>query len=148
MSDAFERLHGYYFEDLEVGMSASLGKAFSEDDVAAFAALSLDDNPLHMSEAFAARARTRGRVVHGMVTASLVSALIGTRLPGPGCLWMAQETRFLEPVRIGDHVRAFAEVSALDNARQRARLETLCRVADAVVLAGHALVWVPARKGN
>lgn len=145
MNDAFEALHGYYLEDLETGMSASVSKAFTEQDVAMYARVSLDDNPLHMNEAFAARTRTGGRVVHGMVTASLISAIIGTRLPGPGCLWMAQDNRFLAPVRIGETVRATATIDEIETAKQRARLTTICEVGEKSVLEGHALVWVPSR---
>lgn len=145
MNDAFEALHGYYLEDIEKGMSASVSKAFTEQDVAMYARVSLDDNPLHMNEAFAARTRTGGRVVHGMVTASLISAIIGTRLPGPGCLWMAQDNRFLALVRIGETVRATATVDEIDTAKQRVRLTTICEVGGKSVLEGHALVWVPSR---
>ncbi|MDZ7842746.1 MAG: MaoC family dehydratase [Gammaproteobacteria bacterium] len=145
MNETFEAMHGYYVEDLEAGMSASLTKSFTEEDVAMYARVSLDDNPLHMNEAFAARTRTGGRVVHGMVTASLISAIIGTRLPGPGCLWMAQDNRFLAPVRIGEIVRATATIDEIDKARQRVRLTTICEVGEKAVLEGHALVWVPAR---
>lgn len=145
MNEALEAMHGYYVEDLATGMSASLTKAFTEQDVAMYAQVSLDDNPLHMNEAFAARARTGGRVVHGMVTASLISAIIGTRLPGPGCLWMTQDNRFLAPVRIGETVRATATIDEIDMAKQRARLTTICEVGEKAVLEGHALVWVPSR---
>lgn len=145
MNDAYGALHGYYIEDLEPGMSDSVSKAFTEQDVTLYARLSMDDNPLHMDEAFAARARTGGRVVHGMITASLISAIIGTRLPGPGCLWMAQNTRFLAPVRIGETVRASATVECIDPDKQRARLVTTCAVGRKIVLDGHALVWVPSR---
>lgn len=148
MNDSFERLHGYYIEDLEPGMSASIAKAFSDRDLAAYAKLSMDDNPLHLNEEFAARTRTGGQVLHGMITASLISAIIGTRLPGPGCLWMSQEMRFLEPVRIGSTVVARAEVSDVDRQRQRIRLATICSVTGRVVLDGSALVWVPSRSRN
>lgn len=143
--DDFEALHGYYLEDLEPGMSALVAKAFTDEDVAMYARLSLDDNPLHMNKAFAARTRTGGRVIHGMVTASLISAIIGTRLPGPGCLWMAQDNRFLAPVRIGETVQATATIEEIDAAKQRVRLTTICEVGETVVLQGHALVWVPSR---
>lgn len=146
MSDAFEALHGYYIEDLETGMSVSLTKSFSERDLVMYARLSTDDNPLHMNEAFAARTRFGGRVVHGMVTASLVSAIIGTRLPGPGCLWMGWEMRFLAPVRIGEAVCARAVLDDIDARKQRVRLATSCVVGETTVLDGSALVWVPSRE--
>lgn len=145
MNGPFEQLHGYHIEDLEEGMAASISRTFTEQDVAAYAGLSTDDNPLHMDEEFAALTRTGGRVIHGMITASLISAIIGTRLPGPGCLWMAQDMRFLKPVRIGEHVHAMAQVSGIRRERQHVLLETVCRVGDSVVVDGHATVWVPAR---
>ncbi|MGA8261192.1 MAG: MaoC family dehydratase [Arenicellales bacterium] len=148
MNDSFDQMHGYYIENLETGMHASIDKTFSARDLAAYAELSLDDNPLHMNEEFAARTRAGGQVLHGMITASLISAIIGTRLPGPGCLWMSQEMRFLQPVRIGETVVARAEVVDVDRQKQRVRLATVCRVGDRIVLDGSALVWVPSRSGE
>ncbi len=145
MNDAYETLHGYYIEDLEIGMSASVGKAFAESDVAVYAQLSTDTNPLHLNEEFAAHTRAGGRVLHGMITASLISAIVGTRLPGPGCLWMGQDMRFLAPVRIGETVLARAEVVEIDRERQRVHLSTTCSVGDTVVLDGRAELWVPSR---
>lgn len=146
MNDSFEARHGYWIEDLETGMSESVSKSFSDRDVAMYAELSTDNNPLHLDEEFAAQARTGGRVVHGMVTASLISAIIGTRLPGPGCLWMGQEMRFLAPVRIGETVQATATLEDVDRPRQRVRLATTCRVDGKTVLDGSAMVWVPSRR--
>lgn len=145
MSDTLGSLHGYYIEDLEVGMSVSVAKAFSEADVALYAQISTDTNPLHLDDAFAARTRAGGRVIHGMITASLISAIVGTRLPGPGCLWMAQEMRFLAPVRIGETVQARAEVVEVDRSGQRAVLSVTCEVKGKKVLDGRSTVWVPSR---
>ena len=143
----FARQHGYYFEDLEVGTSAVFSKTLTDADVTMFAGVSGDSNPLHLSETFASHARTRGRVVHGMVTASLISTLVGTRLPGPGSLWMGQQLNFRVPVRVGETVVAEAVVVELFPERQRVRMETECRVNGRVVIDGHALVWVPRRAG-
>lgn len=145
MSEPFETLHGYYVEDLEVGMSATISKTFAESDVAVYAQLSMDTNPLHLDEEFATHTRAGGRVLHGMITASLISALIGTRLPGPGCLWMGQDMRFRAPVRIGETVRAEAQIVELDRGKQRVVLATTCRVGENTVLEGRATVWVPSR---
>jgi len=148
MNDSYLRLHGYFIEDLEAGMSAELSKAFTEEDLELYARLSTDDNPLHMDESFAARARTGGRILHGMVTASLISAIIGTRLPGPGCLWMEHETRFRAPVRIGDRVHARAVITDVDREKQRVRMLTESRAGGRTVVEGAALVWVPSRAGS
>lgn len=145
MNHTFEQRHGFYIEDLKPGMSATISKAFSEQDVLQYARLSADDNPLHLDEEFARHARTGGRVIHGMVTASLISAIVGTRLPGPGCLWMSQEMRFVAPVRVGETVTAHAELVELDASRQQVRMTTTCTVESKVVLDGEALMWVPSR---
>ena len=141
--EEFDRLHGFYFEDLEVGMNAEVTKVITEADVEAFADLSGDLNPLHLNEEFAKRTRVEGRVVHGMVSASLLSTIVGYKLPGPGCLWMSQTLRFLRPVRIGDRVRARGSIVELIAAKQRARMEMICRVGEENVIDGEALVWVP-----
>lgn len=141
-----DSLHGLYIEDIEIGMSASFEKTVSERDVTAFATLSGDTNPLHLDEEFARGTRAGQRVVHGMVTASLISTLVGCRLPGPGCLWMGQTIRFLEPVRVGARVLARAEVVEIMQERQRIRMLTTCQVGETVVIDGEALVWVPSRR--
>ena len=141
--EEFDRQHGFYFEDLNVGMSAEVTKVISEADVRAFAELSGDMNPLHLNEDFAKHTRTGGRVIHGMVTASLLSTIVGYKLPGPGCLWMSQTLRFLHPVRIGDRVRARGSIVELVPDKQRVKMEMICQVDERNVIEGEALVWVP-----
>jgi len=148
MNDSYLSRHGFFIEHLEAGMSAGLSKAFTDEDLEMYARLSLDDNPLHMDESFAAGARTGGRILHGMVTASLISAIVGTRLPGPGCLWMGQEIRFRAPVRIGETVHARGVVTEIDPESKRVKMLTECRVDGRTVLDGEALVWVPSRAGS
>ncbi|MBT8058853.1 MAG: MaoC family dehydratase [Gammaproteobacteria bacterium] len=138
-------LHGYYFEDLEVGLSATFGKTFTDADVLMFAAVSGDTNPSHLNEEFAATTRVRTRVVHGMLTASLISAVLGTRLPGPGCLYVSQSVNFRAPVRAGDTVTARVVVSGLRPEKNFAEFETTCTVDGATVVDGSALIWVPSR---
>ncbi len=142
---AGDPLHGYYIEDLEVGMTAVYGRTIGDGDVSLFAGLSGDDNPLHVHEEFAAASRFAGRVVHGAHTASLISAVIGTRMPGPGAIYLTQNTRFMAPVRIGDTVTARATVTEIDRSRNRATIATVCSVGDTVVIDGEATVWVPSR---
>lgn len=137
--------HGHYFEDMQPGLTAVVSKTFSDADLSMYAGVSGDANPLHLSEEFARHTRLGGRVVHGMVTASLISTLVGTRLPGPGCLWMSQELRFLAPVRVGQTVLARATVTEVFADKQQARMQTTCEVGDTIVIDGHALVWVPRR---
>src|ERR1700738_4747383 len=132
-----------YFEDLSVGMTETLAKTIASSDVVGFAQLTGDRNPIHLSEHFAAKTTFGGRVAHGLYTASLISAVLGTRLPGPGAVYVSQTLHFRAPVRIGDTVEVTVTVAELDPQRQRATLTCVCRVGDAVVLDGEALVKVP-----
>ena len=134
---------GYYFEDLQIGQSASVGKTITEADILLYAAVSTDTNPIHI-DAEAAKASLFGeRIAHGMLSAGLISAVLGTRLPGPGAVYVSQTLNFRAPVRIGDTVEVTVTVAELDPERQRARLACICRVGAAVVLDGEALVKVP-----
>jgi 3-hydroxybutyryl-CoA dehydratase len=132
-----------YFEDLSIGMTETLSKTFSSADVVAFAELTGDRNPIHLSEYFAAKTPFGGRIAHGLYTASLISAVIGTRLPGLGAVYMSQSLNFRAPVNIGDTVDATVTVAALIPERQRAKLTCICRVGAEIVLEGDALVKVP-----
>jgi 3-hydroxybutyryl-CoA dehydratase len=132
-----------YFEDLLVGMTETLSKTFSSADVVGFAELTGDRNPIHLSEHFAAKTPFGRRIAHGLYTASLISAVIGTRLPGPGAVYMSQSLNFRAPVNIGDTVDATVTVAALIPERQRATLTCICRVGAEIVLEGDALVKVP-----
>ena len=142
---AADPLHGYYMEDLEIGMSAVYGRTIAEGDVSLFAGLCGDDNPLHVHEEFASRSRFEGRVVHGAHTASLISAVLGTRMPGPGAIYLSQNTQFKAPVRIGDTVNVRATVTGIDRGRNQATIATVCSVGETVVIDGEATVWVPSR---
>jgi len=133
------------FEDLQIGMSASTGKTITEADINMFAEVSTDTNPVHKSEAAAAATPFHHRIAHGMLSAGLISAVLGNRLPGPGTIYLGQSLRFRAPVRIGDTVTATAEVTALDTARKRATLKTTCTVGGKVVIDGEALVMPPSR---
>ena len=131
------------FADLAVGQTASLGKTITEADILMFSAVSTDTNPVHLN-AEAARESVFGeRIAHGMLSAGLISAVLGTRLPGPGTIYMGQTLRFRAPVKIGDTVTATAEITALDPAKKRATLKTTCSVAGKTVIEGEAIVQVP-----
>lgn len=134
-----------YFEDLEIGRRAALMRTVMETDLHDFAEVSGDFNPIHLSDTFAARTRFGQRIAHGMFTASLVSALIGTRLPGPGAVYLSQTLQFLGPVRIGEVITVSVEVVELVPARCRARLFCECVVDGKAVLEGEAWVAVPSR---
>ncbi len=145
MAPSMELLHGYYIEDLALGMSTSYGRTVTETDIANFAGVSGDTNPLHLNAEFAATTRFKQRIAHGMLSAAYISTLIGNRLPGPGCLYIAQTLRFVAPVRIGDTVIATATVTDIDTARRRVKLSTICRVGDTVVVDGEAETLVETR---
>jgi 3-hydroxybutyryl-CoA dehydratase len=135
-----------YFEDLEIGMSERLSKTISSADVVGFAEITGDRNPIHLSEHFAARTPFGTRIAHGLYTAGLISAVLGTRLPGPGAIYISQTLNFRAPVRIGDTVEVQVVVAELNAERHRARLTCTCMVAGEVVLDGEALVKVPSRE--
>lgn len=137
------RLRILYFQDLSVGMVETLKKTISSADVVGFAQLTGDRNPIHLSEHFAAKTSFGHRIAHGLYTASLISAVLGTRLPGPGAVYVSQTLNFRAPVRIGDTVEVTVTVTELDSKRHRARLSCICRVENEVVLEGEALVKVP-----
>lgn len=134
-----------FFEDLSVGQAASLGKTITEADILMFAAVSLDSNPVHLNEEAAKASMFGTRIAHGMLSAGLISAVLGTQLPGAGTIYLGQSLRFRGPVKIGDTVTATVEVTALDAAKKRATLKTICTVGGKAVIEGEAQVQVPGR---
>ena len=144
--DALEaELHGFFLEDLEVGMTAVYSRTITDADIVLFAGVSGDTNPLHLSCEFADGSRFEGRVAHGMLTAGLISTVIGTKLPGPGCIYMSQNLRFMAPVRAGDPVLARATITDINLEKQRVTMETVCSVDGEPVIEGDALIKVPSR---
>lgn len=139
-------LRTLFFEDLTVGMTETFSKTVSSSDVMGFAEVTGDRNPIHLSEHFAAKTTFGTRIAHGLYTASLISAVLGTRLPGPGAVYISQTLNFRAPVKIGDTVEVTVEVAELVPERQRARLTCICKVGDEVVLDGEALVKVPSQQ--
>lgn len=141
----FPELRLLCFEDLSVGLSETLVKTIASSDVVGFAEVTGDRNPIHLSEHFAARTPFGTRIAHGLYTASLISAVLGTRLPGPGAVYISQTLNFRAPVKIGDTVHVIVEVAELIPERRRARLACVCKVGEDVVLDGEAWVKVPPR---
>lgn len=142
-------MDGVPFEEIRVGDSAELSRTVTASDVTLFAGLTGDVNPVHV-DAVAAEASPFGeRVAHGMLTAGMVSAVLGTRLPGPGCIYVGQTLRFTRPVRIGDTVTARVEVTEVQRDRRRVLLATTCRnQEDDTVLEGEAEVLIPEERGG
>jgi len=133
-------------EDIEIGMTRFLRKTVTDRDIALFAEISTDHNPVHLDDAYARDTIFEGRIAHGMLTAGLISAVIGEQLPGHGTVYLGQSLRFMAPVRPGDTVEAHVTVTAIDHAKRRVTLETHCAVGKTVVLKGEALVLAPSRK--
>ena len=140
-----EDLHGYYIEDLSEGMTGSYAKTVTEADVVLFAGVTGDDNPVHINEEFASQTMFKGRIVHGMLCAGLISCVAGTRLPGPGAIYIDQQMRFKAPVRIGDTVIASITVTAVDREKRRVQTTIQCTVKGKVVVDGSATFMVDAR---
>ena len=138
-------IHGYFFEDLTVGLTASFGRTVTEADIVLFAGVSGDTNPIHINEEYAAATMFKGRIAHGMLSAAFISCVLGTKLPGPGAVYVAQSLRFKAPVRIGDTVVASVEVIELVSERKRANFKTVCTVRGNLVIEGEATLMVPSR---
>jgi 3-hydroxybutyryl-CoA dehydratase len=138
-------LQGLYLEDLEIGMTAVYSRTVTEADVVLFAGISGDSNPLHLDSEYAKDTLFKGRIAHGMLTASFISTVLGTKLPGPGCIYVSQNLKFRAPVRISDTVKSRVTVTAIDKDKGRVTFETNCTVGDVVVISGEAILMVQRR---
>ena len=141
----FSEVYSHRFEDLELGISASVSRTVSEADILMFAGVSGDTNPVHLDQEFAASTMFGGRIAHGMLSAGLISAAFGTRLPGPGSIYLSQTLKFKAPVKIGDTVVARVTVKELKTEKRRAVFSTVCSVGSTVVLEGEAELLIPSR---
>ena len=139
-------MNGLRLEDLSLGQSAEISHVVTDADIRAFAAVSGDNNPVHLDEDYAAATPFKTRIAHGMLSAGYISAVLGTRLPGPGAIYISQTMNFKRPVRIGDEVITRATVSAIDSEKARVTLATVCEVAGKAVVEGEAVVMVPRRE--
>ncbi|KDE40982.1 MAG: MaoC family dehydratase [Nitrincola lacisaponensis] len=138
-------IHGYYLEDLQVGMSESYAKTISESDVYLFAGISGDNNPVHINEEYAQTTLFKKRIVHGMFSAALISTVAGTRLPGPGCIYIDQQIKFKAPVYIGDTAKATLTITEIDEKRRRVKMRTDVTVGETLVATGEATFMVDKR---
>lgn len=129
------------FEDIHIGQTASIEKAFADTDVMKFAELSLDFNPLHLDEKVAAKSIFQRRIVHGILVSSLISATIGTKLPGEGAIYLGQNLKFTKPVFIGDRIKATVTVTQIREDKRIIYLETKCfNQSDDIVIDGDAVI--------
>jgi 3-hydroxybutyryl-CoA dehydratase len=133
-------------EDIEIGMTRELTKTIEDYDIRLFADVSTDRNPVHLDETYAQETIFGGRIAHGMLTASLISAVIGEQLPGHGSVYLKQSLTFLGPVRPGDDVTARVTVREIDHGKRRVTLDCVCLVREKAVLTGEALVMAPSKK--
>jgi 3-hydroxybutyryl-CoA dehydratase len=134
-----------YFEELKLGMAAESTHVVTESDVIGFARVSGDHNPIHLDEAYAATTPFKGRIAHGILIASYISALIADKLPGAGAIYVGQTLNFRRPVKLGDEVTTQVAITALDEGKARAVLSCKCSVGGKAVLTGDATVMVPRR---
>ena len=137
---------GYILDELSPGMVAIKEVEVTEARIEQFAEASDDFNPVHMDEAFASKTAYRGRIAHGLLSASFGSAVVGTILPGAGAIYLSQTLAFHKPVRIGDVVRAQITVAAVDAESARVTLRTEGFVGDDMIMEGEAVVRVPRRR--
>ena len=140
-----DELRGKYLDEITEGMSAVFSKTVTDADIVLFAGITGDTNPVHLDEEFAKPTMFKGRIAHGMLTAGFISAVFGTKLPGPGCIYMSHNLKFKAPVKIGDTVKARVTVSAIDQEKARVTFATTCHVGDKIVLDGEAQLMVPRR---
>lgn len=134
-----------YIDDIKIGMMRQLTKQITDRDIELFAEVTTDHNPVHLDDDYASATMFKGRIAHGMLTAGLISAVIGEQLPGHGTIYMEQSLKFLAPVRPGDVVRAEVTVTAIDLKKRRVTLATQCLVDEKPVLVGEATVLAPRR---
>lgn len=137
-------MKGRTISELKVGDKDYVQKTITETDVYLYAGISGDLNPAHINEEYAKNTFFKGRIAHGMLTAGLISAVLGMKLPGPGTIYLAQELKFTAPVRIGDTIKAEAEVIEIIEEKNRIKIKTTCtNQKGEVVLDGIATVMPP-----
>ena len=141
----FEEFYGAKFEDLAVGQSGVYARTVTEADILAFAGVTGDFNPVHVNEELAAASMFGGRIAHGMLSAGFISTVLGTKLPGPGSIYLSQSLKFKAPVKIGDTVVARCTIKELTPEKRKAKFDTVCTVKGKVVLEGEAEIMVPKR---
>jgi 3-hydroxybutyryl-CoA dehydratase len=143
--EMMEELHGYYIEDLKEGMTAVFGKTITDADICIFAGVSGDTNPVHLNDDFAKNTVFKTRIAHGMLGAGFISAVFGTKMPGPGCIYVSQTLRFKAPVRVGDTMIARVTVKKIVSQKKFVEFDTVCTVGDKAVIEGEATLMVPSR---
>lgn len=134
---------GFFYDELEIGQAFEFERIITKNDIVQFAEISGDNNPIHLDEEYAKTTRFGECIAHGALTASFISAAIGTKLPGPGCIFMSLNMRFMRPVKIGSNVLTRVSVAIKEDAKNKVTLEVSCLVNGKTALAGEAVVMVP-----
>ncbi|MDC2966074.1 MaoC family dehydratase [Alphaproteobacteria bacterium] len=142
----FKKLHGFFIEDLRLNQTEEFEKKITEKDINEFAKLSGDDNPVHTNSDFAKKTIFKQKVAHGFLSASLISMLIATKLPGPGSIYLSQNLKFLAPVFIDDLVRVKVTVEEIDQEKKKVKLQTECFKNEKKIISGEAVVLVNSKK--
>lgn len=139
-----ENIKGYTIDEVEIGQSASFTKTVTEADAYNYAGVSGDFNPAHINEEYAKETFFKTRIAHGMISAGFISAVLGTKLPGPGTIYLGQDLKFTKPVRFGDTITATCTVEEIIKEKNRLILTTVCTNQDGeVVIDGKAIVLAP-----
>jgi 3-hydroxybutyryl-CoA dehydratase len=140
MSLVFDKLA---IEDIKVGIEVSYSQTITDEDIRLFSEVSGDRNPVHLDEEYAKNSRYKKRIAHGLMSASYFSALFGTKIPGEGCVYVAQSLRFKRAVYLGDTVTATVIVKKIDLLKRRVFFDTICKVKNKIVIDGEAELFVP-----
>lgn len=139
-----ENIKGYTIDEVEIGQSASFTKTVTEADAYNYAGVSGDFNPAHINEEYAKETFFKTRIAHGMISAGFISAVLGTKLPGPGTIYLGQDLKFTKPVKFGDTITATCTVEEIIKEKNRLILTTVCTNQDGeVVIDGKAIVLAP-----
>jgi acyl dehydratase len=133
----------FSIEEISIGMEVSYSQTITDADVKNFAGISGDNNPVHMSDEYAEKSRFKKRIAHGLMSASYFSALFGTKIPGPGCIYISQSLVFKRPVYLNDTVTATVTVKGIDIEKRRVFFKTVCKVKNKVVIDGEAEIHIP-----
>ncbi|PUE54815.1 acyl dehydratase [Limnohabitans sp. Rim8] len=131
------------FDTLEIGMTASYSQTITDADIKSFAEISGDNNPVHIDDEFAADSQFGRRIAHGLLSSSFFSALFGTKIPGPGCVYVSQSLKFLRPIYLDDTVNASVTIKRIDKQKRRIFFNTVCTVKDKIMILGKAELYLP-----
>ena len=144
--ETFKTLHGFFIEDLQLDQTDKIERKITEKDIDNFAKLTGDNNPVHTNLDFAKKTIFKQKVAHGFLSASLISTLIATKLPGPGSIYLSQNLKFLAPVFIDDLVRVKVTVKEIDHEKKKVKLQTECFKNEKKIISGEAIVLVNSKK--